>query len=252
MIHARIFKANDIRGIATGPDPEWDAAGAYAIGAATADVFEISAGSGALVVGPRHADHQPGALRGLRRRGAEPWCRRGRHRSGQHRRAVVRLRLARSARRDVHRQPQPRELQRDQVLPPGCAAGRAGGAGGDPRARPGRWRRSPPPGRAPGPSGTCSAAYADHLLSLVDLSGHPPAQGRRRCRQRDGRADHRRPSWRVRTWRSSGSTSTWTAASRTTRRTRWSRPTWWTPRRRCASTAPIWRWCSTVTPTAAS
>ncbi len=51
MIHARIFKANDVRGVATGPDPEWDAAGAYAIGAATADVFEISAGSGALVVG---------------------------------------------------------------------------------------------------------------------------------------------------------------------------------------------------------
>ena len=51
MIHARIFKANDVRGVATGPDPEWDAAGAYAIGAATADVFEISAGRGALVVG---------------------------------------------------------------------------------------------------------------------------------------------------------------------------------------------------------
>ena len=51
MIHASIFKANDIRGVATGPEPEWDAAGAYAIGAATADVFEISAGSGALVVG---------------------------------------------------------------------------------------------------------------------------------------------------------------------------------------------------------
>jgi phosphomannomutase len=51
MIHARIFKANDIRGVATGPDPEWDADGAYAIGAATADVFGISDGSGALVVG---------------------------------------------------------------------------------------------------------------------------------------------------------------------------------------------------------
>jgi phosphomannomutase len=51
MIRAHIFKANDIRGVATGPDPEWDAEGAYAIGAATADVFDISAGSGALVVG---------------------------------------------------------------------------------------------------------------------------------------------------------------------------------------------------------
>ena len=51
MIHASIFKANDIRGVTTGPEPEWDADGAYAIGAATADVFAISAGSGALVVG---------------------------------------------------------------------------------------------------------------------------------------------------------------------------------------------------------
>jgi phosphomannomutase len=50
MIHARIFKANDIRGVATGPEPEWDADGAYAIGVAAADVFGIS-GSGALVVG---------------------------------------------------------------------------------------------------------------------------------------------------------------------------------------------------------
>ena len=46
MIHARIFKANDIRGVATGPDPEWDAAGAYAIGAATADVLRHLRGSG--------------------------------------------------------------------------------------------------------------------------------------------------------------------------------------------------------------
>ncbi len=51
MIRTRIFKANDIRGVTTGPDREWDAAGAYAIGAATADVFEIAGGAGALVVG---------------------------------------------------------------------------------------------------------------------------------------------------------------------------------------------------------
>ncbi len=51
MIHARIFKANDIRGVVTGPDPEWDAAGAYAIGAATADVLGLADGGGALVLG---------------------------------------------------------------------------------------------------------------------------------------------------------------------------------------------------------
>jgi phosphomannomutase len=51
MIHTRIFKANDIRGVVTGPSPEWDAAGAYAIGAATADVFGLAGGGGALVLG---------------------------------------------------------------------------------------------------------------------------------------------------------------------------------------------------------
>ena len=176
MIHARIFKANDIRGVATGPDPEWDAAGAYAIGAATADVFGISGGSGALVVGRDMRTTSPELVRGLHRRGAEPWRRRGRHRAGQHRRAVVRLGFARPAGRDVHRQPQSRQLQRDQVLPPGGPARRAGGAGGHPRARPG--------GRPPGPDAGAPAvrpgtrterdllgAYADHLLSLVDLSG---------------------------------------------------------------------------------
>jgi phosphomannomutase len=51
MIDARIFKANDVRGRATGSAPEWDVAGAYAIGAAAADVLGIGDGRGALVVG---------------------------------------------------------------------------------------------------------------------------------------------------------------------------------------------------------
>ena len=51
MIEPHIFKANDIRGVATGSDPEWDLDGAYAIGAATADVLGISEGRGGLVLG---------------------------------------------------------------------------------------------------------------------------------------------------------------------------------------------------------
>jgi len=51
MIDARIFKANDIRGVVTGPETEWDTDGAYAIGAATADVLAISDGRGGLVLG---------------------------------------------------------------------------------------------------------------------------------------------------------------------------------------------------------
>ena len=51
MIKPGIFKANDIRGITEGSDPEWDAAGAYAIGAAVVEVLDLNRGAGALVVG---------------------------------------------------------------------------------------------------------------------------------------------------------------------------------------------------------
>ncbi len=48
LIEPSIFKANDIRGI-TGPDGEWDTDGAYAIGAAAADVLGLTGGT--LVMG---------------------------------------------------------------------------------------------------------------------------------------------------------------------------------------------------------
>jgi phosphomannomutase len=51
MIKRGIFKANDIRGITEGTDPEWDAAGAHAIGGAAADVLDLRAGAGAVAVG---------------------------------------------------------------------------------------------------------------------------------------------------------------------------------------------------------
>jgi phosphomannomutase len=50
MIKRGIFKANDIRGITEGSDPEWDAAGAYAIGAAAVDVLDLQTAA-ALAVG---------------------------------------------------------------------------------------------------------------------------------------------------------------------------------------------------------
>ena len=50
MIKRGIFKANDIRGITEGTDPEWDSAGAYAIGAVAVDVLDLHT-AGALVVG---------------------------------------------------------------------------------------------------------------------------------------------------------------------------------------------------------
>lgn len=75
MIDARIFKANDIRGVATGPDPEWDTTGAFAIGAAAADVLGVSEGRGGLVVGRDMRTTSPQLAAafadGVRRRGAD-------------------------------------------------------------------------------------------------------------------------------------------------------------------------------------
>ncbi|HZA71850.1 MAG TPA: phosphomannomutase/phosphoglucomutase [Propionibacteriaceae bacterium] len=51
MITRAIFKANDIRGVTEGPEPQWDTAGAYAIGAALVDTLDLNAAEGALVVG---------------------------------------------------------------------------------------------------------------------------------------------------------------------------------------------------------
>lgn len=51
MITQRIFKANDIRGITEGDTPEWDEDGAYAIGAALVDVLDLTVAEGSLVVG---------------------------------------------------------------------------------------------------------------------------------------------------------------------------------------------------------
>ena len=51
MLKRGIFKANDIRGITEGSEPEWDAAGAYAIGAAVVEVLDLDGSAGALVVG---------------------------------------------------------------------------------------------------------------------------------------------------------------------------------------------------------
>jgi phosphomannomutase len=51
MITQGIFKANDIRGVTEGPDLEWDEAGAFAIGSALVDVLDLTAAEGCLVVG---------------------------------------------------------------------------------------------------------------------------------------------------------------------------------------------------------
>ncbi|GAA3607483.1 phosphohexomutase domain-containing protein [Microlunatus ginsengisoli] len=51
MIEPGIFKANDIRGVATGDAPQWDTDGAYVLGAALVDALDLTAAEGALVLG---------------------------------------------------------------------------------------------------------------------------------------------------------------------------------------------------------
>ena len=51
MITRGIFKANDIRGVTEGAAPEWDEAGAHAIGAALVDVLDLTSAEGSLVLG---------------------------------------------------------------------------------------------------------------------------------------------------------------------------------------------------------
>ncbi|CAA9290472.1 MAG: Phosphomannomutase, partial [uncultured Friedmanniella sp.] len=50
MITQTIFKANDIRGVTEGPEPEWDEAGATAVGVALVEVLGLGAGD-RLVLG---------------------------------------------------------------------------------------------------------------------------------------------------------------------------------------------------------
>ncbi|GAB3701044.1 phosphohexomutase domain-containing protein [Mariniluteicoccus flavus] len=50
MLTQEIFKANDIRGLAGGPDAQWDAAGAYALGVAFVETLGLGAGD-AFVLG---------------------------------------------------------------------------------------------------------------------------------------------------------------------------------------------------------
>ena len=100
----------------------------------------------------RHAAVLARAGRRVRRRRRRPRPRRGQHRPGQHGHAVLRLRRARLPGRHVHREPQPRALQRHQAVPGGCVADRR-------RHRPGATIREAVEQGVPAPAaGTVPAA----------------------------------------------------------------------------------------------
>ena len=178
----------------------------------------------------------PGPRRGVRagRRARRGRCRA--HRAGLDRRSLLRLRSPRPPGRDVHRQPQPRAVQRHQAVPRRRAS-RSAWRPASPRSAT-RSSRRPAAGRA--------AAGHDHARRRARRVRRPPArpgpgrgpsaQGRHRRRQRHGRATPPRPS----STRSAASrsrscrcTSSSTAPSPTTRPTRSSRRT-------SATSRPAW------------
>ena len=102
---------------------------------------------------------------------------------GQHRRALLRQRRAGRARRDVHRQPQPRRSTTASSCAARAPAGRPGHRpGAAPRPRRAALARRPaggppagaPAGRRASPSATCSPTTPRYLRGLVDLSGIRP------------------------------------------------------------------------------
>lgn len=170
MIKPEIFKANDIRGVVTGDDPEWDAAGAYAIGAALVDALDLVHREGALVLGRDMRTTSPELARafgeGVLSRGADLvdiglastdqlWFASGRlglpgamftasHNPGRYN--GIKFCLAGA-------QPVSSELLRE-------LAARATGDPPGPAGRPGRRSER-----------DLLGAYAEHLHALVDLSG---------------------------------------------------------------------------------
>jgi phosphomannomutase len=75
MIKPQIFKANDIRGVTTEPDSEWDVDGAFAIGAALVDTLDLVSAEGSLVLGRdmrlSSPEYSASFARGVLSRGAD-------------------------------------------------------------------------------------------------------------------------------------------------------------------------------------
>ena len=226
-----VFKAYDVRGVV--PD-QIDETLARRTGAAFVPGRRGPRPSSSATTCGRARRRWPAAFADGRRRGRR---RRGDDRAGLDRPALLRLRPPRASRRDVHREPQPGAVQRDQAVPGGRPADRCRHR---PARDPRRWSRPPrptpsrPPARSR--SSTCSTPTPPTCSSLAP-GRRPPAQGRRRRRQRHGRPHRARRLRPDRRRRSSWCrcTSSSTAPSRTTRPTRSSRRTSSTSRSGCVA-----------------
>ena len=163
-----VFKAYDIRGVY--PD-EIDEALARRIG----NAFAHFTGAQHLVVGHDMRAVVGAARRRVHRGRDARGRRRHRRRPGVDRPRVLRVRAARRARRDAHREPQSRAVQRHQAVPgrrrAGRRADRAAADQGDGRvgrdlARRGRRARSS--------SVDLLEAFGAHVRSFVDASALKP------------------------------------------------------------------------------
>ena len=251
MITRGIFKANDIRGVTEGPTRSGTPRARTPIGAALVDTLDLNAAEGALVVGRDMRVSGPAMsaafIDGVLSRGADV-VDIGLASTDQLWFASGRLGLPGAMFTASHN---PAEYNGIKFCLAGARpiapaqlveiADRALAGEPVPARRAGRAHRA-----------DLLAAYADHLHSLVDLTGirrltvvvdagngmagHTLPAVLGAGRPGAGRAVHRSRRH----------------ASPTTSPTRSSRRTCSTPRPRSSSTAPTWRWSSTATPTGAS
>jgi phosphomannomutase len=168
-----IFKANDIRGVTEGNAPEWDEAGARALGDALVDVFALTAGESSLVLGRDMRLSSPrlsaAFVEGVLARGVdvvdiglastdELWFASGHldlpgvmftasHNPGEY-----------NGVKFCH--PGAKPIEPEQLV---ALARRAAQDPAPPAAQPGRYREQ-----------DLLGAYAEHLHGLVDLSGIRP------------------------------------------------------------------------------
>ena len=173
MLTPVIFKANDIRGVTEGDAPEWDEAGARALGDALVDVFALTPGESSVVLGRDMRLSSPrlsaAFVEGVLARGVdvvdiglastdELWFASGRldlpgvmftasHNPGQY-----------NGVKFCH--PGAKPIEPEQLV---ALARRAAEDPAPPAAHPGRYREL-----------DLLGAYAEHLHGLVDLSGIRP------------------------------------------------------------------------------
>ena len=164
---SEIVKAYDVRGIV---GEQLTDEVARALGAA----FVTVTGARRLVAAHDMRESGPGLLAAFADGRHQPGCGRRRHRAGLDRHAVLRLRPARPARRDVHRQPQSGPLQRHQAVPGRRPADRLGDRPGrDPRAAPSATGRRPAGRRSTSPARVSEPDAAGRLRPLPARAGRP-------------------------------------------------------------------------------